>query len=68
MMMMSELARVRRAAGVSQSAAAAKAGVSPPTARNYEKFGAAAVEDPAKLSRLERVYREFLLEASQRAA
>jgi transcriptional regulator with XRE-family HTH domain len=53
---MVDLRKLRESAGVTQIEAAVRAKVSPPLVRNYERFGARAVEDDAKRSRLESVY------------
>lgn len=65
---MTELQRIRKAAGVTQNEAAVRAGVSPPLARNFERFGVSAVEDEGKRARLEAVYESFKLEAERRRA
>lgn len=64
---MTQLQKIRKAAGVSQVEVAVRAGVSPPTARNFEKFGDGAVEDERKLARLKAVY-EQLQQREGRAA
>ena len=64
--MVTELQRIRKAAGVTQVEAAVRAGVSPLTARNFERFGEAAVEDEAKCASLVAVFAAFKVEAEQR--
>jgi transcriptional regulator with XRE-family HTH domain len=56
---MDEFAKLRKQAGISQNEAAVLARVSPPTARNFEKFGPRAVADEAKRARLQEVYSSF---------
>ena len=56
---MSELKKIREAAGVTQIEASVRARVSPPLTRNYERFGPEAVDDPLKRARLEAVYDGF---------
>jgi transcriptional regulator with XRE-family HTH domain len=62
---MTNLQKIRKAAGVTQNEVAVRAGVSPPTARNFERFGPEAVDDESKRSRLEAVYNAI---KSQQAA
>lgn len=56
---MSELKKIREAAGVTQIEASVRARVSPPLCRNYERFGPDAVDDLVKRARLDAVYDGF---------
>lgn len=64
--METDLASIRRQAGVSQNEAAVRAGVAIPTARIFEMAGPHAVLDEAKRAALIRVYDEFRRAATTR--
>jgi transcriptional regulator with XRE-family HTH domain len=58
--------RVRQLAGITQNEAAVRARVSPMTARNFERFGESAIEDPARRERLVSVYESFQRDVERR--
>jgi transcriptional regulator with XRE-family HTH domain len=49
---MNEFQKIRKAAGVTQIEVAVRTHVSPPTVRNFERFGPTAVDDEGKRARL----------------
>jgi transcriptional regulator with XRE-family HTH domain len=63
---MPDARRFRQLAKITQTEAAVRAGVSPMLARNYERFGDAAVEDSTKLDRLRSVYEGFRRDVERR--
>ena len=56
---MSEYQQFRKIVGVTQIEAAVRARVSPPTVRNFERFGPPAVDEREKRARLEELYDGF---------
>ena len=65
---MTELQKIRKDAGITQVEAAVRAGVSPNTARAYERFGGRAVPELAKRARLDAVYSGFRIHIAKHAA
>lgn len=61
---MTELQRIRKAAGLTQIEVAVRARVSPPTARNFERFGPRAVSDEDKCARLQATYESLKAETA----